>query len=102
MVLRPEAREPATALEASAPMRDNYPIVVFWWDPDQEWVADIPDLRGCSASGATPDEAIREVMLGRDLWLEVAAERGTPLPHPLETRFLPSVVLERRRAEAST
>lgn len=82
-------------------MEHNYPIVVFWWEPDHEWVADIPDLRGCSASGETPDEAIREVMIARELWLEVADERGTPLPDPRESRFLPDLAREALRAEAT-
>lgn len=73
---------------------DNYPIVVFWSPEDEEWIADVPDLRHCSASGATPEEAIREALIGRALWLEVAREDGIALPDPLESPFLPEIARE--------
>ncbi len=58
----------------------NYPIRVFWSDEDQAWIADIPDLRYCSAHGATPEEAVREVQAAKELWLAVAREDGRPIP----------------------
>lgn len=61
-------------------MTEHYHINVFWWEPDQRWVADVPDLKSCSAHGATPFEAVTEVQIAIELWLEVAAERGLPLP----------------------
>ena len=38
-----------------------YPIDVFWRDEDKAWVADVPDLAYCSATGETPHEAVAEV-----------------------------------------
>jgi predicted RNase H-like HicB family nuclease len=73
---------------------DNYPIVVFWSPEDDEWIADVPDLRHCSASGATPEEAVREALIGRALWLEVAREDGLELPDPLRSPFLPEIARE--------
>ena len=61
-------------------MTSHYHINVFWWEPDQRWVADIPDLKSCSAHGATPEEAVAEVQTAMELWLEVALERGDALP----------------------
>ncbi len=63
-------------------MKTHYHINVFWWDPDQRWVADVPDLKSCSAHGATPHEAVSEVQIAMDLWLEVARERGMDIPSP--------------------
>lgn len=83
-------------------MQDNYPIVVFWWEEDQQWVADVPDLRGCSASGDTPEEAVREGLIARRLWLESARAHGTPLPDPRESRFLPDVARDALRVEVVT
>jgi predicted RNase H-like HicB family nuclease len=34
----------------------HYAIIVFWSDEDAAWVADVPDLKSCSAFGATPEE----------------------------------------------
>ena len=60
----------------------DYAINIFWSDEDGGYVAIVPDLRGCSASGITPEEALREVQIAKDLWLEVAHERGYEIPEP--------------------
>ena len=62
-------------------MRD-YHINVFWSDEDKCYVADIPDLKYCSAFGATPEDAVREVMIAKEGWLETAREEGKPIPRP--------------------
>lgn len=79
---------------------DHYPVVVFWSPQDEEYIADIPDLAYCSASGETPEEAVREVLIARRLWLESAREHGTPLPDPRESRYLPELAREALRAGA--
>jgi predicted RNase H-like HicB family nuclease len=45
-------------------------------------VADIPDLRFCSAFGSTPEKAVRELQIAKTAWLRVAKERGKPIPKP--------------------
>ncbi len=60
----------------------DYPIVVFWSDEDGAWVADIPDLRFCSAFGDTPEQALAEVLVAKEAWLEVARANGDPIPEP--------------------
>jgi len=66
----------------------HYHINVFWSDEDSCWIADVPDLRGCSAHGDTPTEAITEAEVAMSLWLETAAERGLPIPQP---RYRPAI-----------
>ena len=44
---------------------NGYHINVFWSEEDGAWVADVPDLEYCSAHGATPVEAVRQVEIGR-------------------------------------
>ena len=39
---------------------DRYEIIIFWSDEDQAFVADVPELPGCMAHGATHDEVLRE------------------------------------------
>ncbi len=63
-------------------MINHYHIDVFWWPEDGCWVANVPDLEGCSAHGDTPEEAAREVSVAMELWLEVAANHGDPIPQP--------------------
>jgi predicted RNase H-like HicB family nuclease len=64
-------------------MTHRYHINVFWSDEDGRWVADVPDLRFCSAHGATPAEAVAEVETALDAWLETARERKLDIPEPL-------------------
>ncbi|MDP8924672.1 MAG: type II toxin-antitoxin system HicB family antitoxin [Chloroflexota bacterium] len=60
----------------------DYHVNIFWSDEDGAYVADIPDLRYCSALGATPRQALEELEAARDLWLEVARAEGRPIPLP--------------------
>lgn len=81
-------------------MKDNYPIVVFWSDEDGEFIADIPDLKYCSAGGDTPKAAVHEVMIARDAWLAVARENGAILPDPRDSRFWPDLMRDQFRRQA--
>jgi predicted RNase H-like HicB family nuclease len=60
----------------------HYAITVFWSSADDCWVADVPDLRPCSAHGETEEEALAEAKTAIRLWLEVAREDGLPIPEP--------------------
>ncbi len=60
----------------------DYHINLFLNEANGLWVADIPDLPGCSAHGETPEEALREVQLAKQGWLEVAQEVGKAVPSP--------------------
>lgn len=63
-------------------MQPRYHVNVFWHTPDQCWVADVPDLKACSAFGDTPQEALAEVQVAMEGWLEVARDSGVPIPEP--------------------
>jgi len=60
----------------------TYPINVFWSDEEQSWVAEVPDLAFCSASGRTPHEAVAEVEMAIKAWVHVAQSSGRELPEP--------------------
>lgn len=60
----------------------DYHINLFWSDEDACWVADIPDLKYCSATGDTPEEAAREVREAKEAWIEAARAAGRPVPEP--------------------
>ncbi len=62
-------------------MRD-YHINVFYSDEDEGYIADIPDLKYCSAFGATPEEAVQQVLQAKEAWLETARECGKTIPEP--------------------
>jgi len=69
-------------------MSHHYHINVFWAADDECWIADVPDLKPCSAHGDTAAEAVSEAEIAIALWLEVAAERGLPVPEP---RYRPAI-----------
>jgi predicted RNase H-like HicB family nuclease len=60
----------------------HYHINVFWSDEDGCWIADVPDLKYCSAHGDTPTEAITSIQDAIEGWLETAREHGMPIPEP--------------------
>jgi len=66
----------------------DYHINIFYSDEDEGYVADIPDLPGCSAFGATPEEALEQVQQAKAAWLEAAREVGKPIPTP---RYRPAI-----------
>jgi predicted RNase H-like HicB family nuclease len=60
----------------------DYHINIFYSDEDAAYIATIPDLKYCSAHGNTPEEALREVLIAREAWLEAAQANGVPIPTP--------------------
>ncbi len=66
----------------------DYHINVFWSDEDDGYIADIPDLAGCSAFGDTAEGALAEVEQAKAAWLEAAREAGRPVPEP---RYRPAL-----------
>ncbi len=66
----------------------DYHINVFFSEEDGCYVADIPDLQFCSAFGDTPAEAVAEVTVAKELWIESAREHGDAIPKP---RYRPAI-----------
>lgn len=60
----------------------DYFISIFYSEEDGGYIADIPDLRFCSAFGETPEEALREVQIAKEAWIEAARAGGKPVPLP--------------------
>ena len=59
-----------------------YHVNIFYSDEDGGYIADIPDLKFCSAFGETPEEALSEVQTAKRAWLAVAEGEGKPIPEP--------------------
>ncbi len=66
----------------------DYYISIFYSEEDGGYIADIPDLPGCSAFGETPEQALTEVLTAKRLWLDVAREQCKPIPEP---RYRPAI-----------
>ena len=60
----------------------EYTVIIQYDSADKIFVASIPDLSGCMAHGETQAEALQELAVARDLWLETAEEVGKEIPKP--------------------
>jgi len=60
----------------------DYHVNIFYSEEDDCYIADIPDLPNCSAFGETPDKALKEVQITKDLWIKTAKEMGKRIPRP--------------------
>ena len=63
-------------------MMVRYEIILYWSDEDRAFIADVPELPGCAADGATYQEAIANVELVIQEWIETAHELGRQIPEP--------------------
>jgi predicted RNase H-like HicB family nuclease len=59
-----------------------YRIEILYSSVDGCYVARVPSLRGCSAHGATPEEATAEARVAAGAMLEIMREHGEPIPPP--------------------
>lgn len=58
----------------------GYRLEVYRDPDDGSWVAEVPDLPGCVAGGATPDEAVTMVSDAIDAWVSAALATGRSVP----------------------
>ncbi len=68
-------------------MKDDH-INLFYSEEDEGYIADIPDLKHCSAFGPNPGEALNEALKAKEAWLAAARESGKAVPEP---RYRPVV-----------
>ena len=60
----------------------KYEVVIYWSRQDDAFIAEIPELPGCAADGATSMEAHANVETIAQEWVETARELGRPIPEP--------------------
>jgi predicted RNase H-like HicB family nuclease len=60
----------------------KYELIIYWSEEDAAFVAEVPELPGCTADGATYQEAVANVQVVIDEWIETARELGRPIPQP--------------------
>ncbi|MGB8807571.1 MAG: toxin-antitoxin system HicB family antitoxin [Candidatus Rickettsiella isopodorum] len=60
----------------------KYPIEVFWSEEDEGYIATVPDLAGCSAWGATEEDAVHEIHDAAKAWVKAATKAGRTVPEP--------------------
>ncbi len=60
----------------------KYAIEIFYSEEDRGYIAVAPELPGCSAFGETEEEALREIKVAMELWLQTAEKEGREIPKP--------------------
>jgi predicted RNase H-like HicB family nuclease len=60
----------------------RYEIIIYWSQEDQAFIAEVPELPGCAADGTTYREAIANVEVVIQEWIETAHQLGRVVPEP--------------------
>ena len=61
---------------------DKYEIIIYWSEEDHAFIAEVPELPGCAADGASHQEALGNVEVIIQEWIATAKELGRPIPKP--------------------
>jgi len=66
----------------------KYTVKIFP-DPegDGDYIAEVEELKGCSAFGDTPKQALEEIEVAMKLWIEAAKKYGKPIPKTKQERI---------------
>ena len=67
---------------------NKYEIIIYWSEEDAAFVAEVPELPGCAAHGATQEAALLSAQEAIRLWIETAKEFGDPIPKPKGRRLV--------------
>jgi len=60
----------------------RYEVIIYWSEEDKAFIAEVPELPGCMADGATYQEALANAEIVIQEWIETARELGRAIPEP--------------------
>ena len=60
----------------------KYEVIIYWSDEDEAFIAEVPELLGCAADGPTYRDALANVEVVIQEWIDTAKELGRPIPKP--------------------
>ena len=60
----------------------KYEIIVYWSEEDEAFIAEVPELPGCMADGATYEEAVKKAQVVISEWIETAKKLKREVPKP--------------------
>ncbi len=61
---------------------NKYEIILYWSEEDSTFIAEVPELAGCAADGATRQEALANAEVVIQEWIDTARELGRAIPEP--------------------
>jgi predicted RNase H-like HicB family nuclease len=68
--------------------KHRYEIILYWSNEDESYIAEVPELAWCAADGKTYQEALENVEVIIDEWIETATEKGWTIPEPKGRRLM--------------
>ena len=60
----------------------RYDVIIYWSIEDEAFMAEIPELAGCMADGATPQEALANIQVIAAERIQTAVQLGREIPEP--------------------
>jgi predicted RNase H-like HicB family nuclease len=60
----------------------KYEVIIYWSQEDEAFIAEVPELPGCAADGETYQEALQNVEMIMQEWIETAQGIGRYVPQP--------------------
>ena len=60
----------------------RYEVILYWSEEDGAFIAEVPELPGCMADGTTYQEALANVEVVIQEWMDTAQALGRPIPEP--------------------
>lgn len=60
----------------------KYELIIYWSAADEAFIVEVPELPGCVADGETYQDAVKNVEIVIQEWIETAQELGRPIPEP--------------------
>ena len=63
-------------------MTPKYEIIIYWSNEDESFIAEVPELPGCAADGENYQEALQNLEIIMQEWIETARQLGRSIPQP--------------------
>ena len=60
----------------------RHDVIIYWSADDKAFIAEVPELSGCTSDGATKQAALKNVDVVIKEWLATAKELGRPISEP--------------------
>ena len=60
----------------------KYEVLIYWSEEDKAYLAEVPELPGCMADGTTYHDALQNVQIIIQEWIETAKNNGRKIPKP--------------------
>ena len=60
----------------------KYEVIIYWSEDDRAFIAEVPELPGCAADGESYREALSNVEIIIQEWIDTAKSLGRSIPEP--------------------